>query len=183
MRRILVLGPPGSGKSTLARRLGATLGLPVFHLDQAYHQPGWTPVAPKAFRAEVERIAALPAWVIDGNYTDTVAPRLGAADTLIYLDLPAWVSLLRVLRRIVTSYGRVRPDSAAGCPERLDMAFLRFVWSWNRRRRSRNLALVAGFAGAKIVLRGRRVQRRLRDGKLTGDAMHALLAAGGGHRP
>ncbi len=155
------MGPPGSGKSRLARDLGARHGLPVFHLDQAYWQPGWVEAAPRAFRAEVERIAALPAWVIDGNYTDTIGPRLRAADTLIYLDTPSWLSILRIVRRMLVNYGRVRADAAPGCAERLDLPFLRFAWDWNRLRRTRNLALVESFAGRKIVLQGKGEVRRL----------------------
>ena len=159
MRRVIVMGPPGSGKSTLARRLGARHGLPVFHLDGAFWRPGWTPAPAEAFRAEVERIAGLPAWVVDGNYTDTVAPRLRAADTLVYLDDPPWVTLPRIARRTVATYGRNRPDLAPGCPERLDLPFLRFAWSWNRIRRARHLALAAGFSGRTEILRGRAERR------------------------
>jgi len=62
----------------MARQLGARFGLPVFHLDQAWWRPGWIEAPPQAFRAEVERIAALPEWVIDGNFTVTIAPRFSA---------------------------------------------------------------------------------------------------------
>jgi adenylate kinase family enzyme len=161
MRRVMVMGPPGSGKSTLAREVGARYDLPVFHLDQAFWQPGWIEQSADTFRAEVERIAALPAWVIDGNYLDTIGPRLRAADTLIYLDVPTLVCMFRILRRIAASHGEVRIDSAAGCPEGVDFDFLRFAWGWSRTRRARHLALVREFAGRKIVLRGR---HGLRDG-------------------
>ena len=50
----------------------------------------------------------------------------------------------------MAGFGRTRPP---GCPERVDWEFLRFAWSWNRKRRMRNLALVEAFAGRKIVLR------------------------------
>ncbi len=154
MRRILVMGAPGSGKSTLARRLGSRLGLPVFHLDQAFHRPGWVTAPAEIFGAEVARIAALPAWVIDGNYADTLAPRLNAADTLIYLDMPSWLTMTRITKRIVTNYGRVRPDAATGCPEGLNLDFLRFAATWNRLRRTRDLGLVDAFERRKIVLQG-----------------------------
>jgi adenylate kinase family enzyme len=156
MQRIVVMGPPGSGKSTLARALGAEHGLPVFHLDQAYWQPGWVETPPDAFRAEVARLAALPAWVIDGNYSDTIAPRFAVADMVIYLDVPNWRCLPRILRRTWRSYGQIRPDLAPGCPERIDWAFLRFAWTWNRIRRARTLALVRSFPGEKRILRGGR---------------------------
>ena len=154
MQRVLVLGPPGSGKSTLARKLGERHGLPVFHLDRAYWRTGWVAADRDAFHTEVARIAALPAWIIDGNYTDTIAPRIAAADTVIYLDVSAWRCMARILGRIRKSYGRERPDAAEGCPERFDLAFLRFAWAWNRTRRARSLALVEAFPGRSIVLRG-----------------------------
>jgi hypothetical protein len=112
VRRVMILGPPGSGKSTLARQLGARHGLPVFHLDQAYWRRGWIMAPPEEFRAEVDRIASLPAWIIDGNYTFVVESRLRAADTMIYLDVPSWLSLWRIVRRGLSSCGTVRPDAA-----------------------------------------------------------------------
>lgn len=161
MQRVLVMGPPGSGKSTLACRLGAARGLPVLHLDQAYWRPGWVEAPPAAFRAEVERFTAGPAWIIDGNYTPlALAPRLAAADTAIVLDVPSWLATARVLRRALGHRGRVRPDMAPGCPERLDPAFLRYTWSWNRRGRARTLALLAGFPGRIVVLKGPAAARR-----------------------
>lgn len=160
MQRIIILGPCGSGKSTLARRLGARHGLPVFHLDQAFHRPGWRPAPEAEFHAEVERIAALPAWVIDGNYKGVIASRLARADTLIYLDLPRRVTMPRVIRRIIESYGRVRADSAPGCPERVDLAFLRYAWNWNRLQRAKTRAVVAAFQGRVVVLGSRREQMR-----------------------
>jgi len=162
MRRIMVMGPPGSGKSTLARQLAVHHGVPVFHLDQAYHLPGWVPVPREAFHAEVERIAALPGWVIDGNYSETIDCRLRAADTIVYLDIPRWLTLARILRRIATSYGRERVDTAKGCREQLSLEFQHFAWNWNRLRRARNLARVAAFQGRRIVLQGAAQQRAFR---------------------
>src|SRR5271166_611162 len=162
MQRVLVMGPPGSGKSTLARNLGARFGLPVFHLDQIYWRPGWIEAPAEVFGAEVERIAGLPAWVIDGNYTNTIASRLRAADTVVYLDVPAWLFMLRIAWRILINYGRIRADAAPGCPEWLDPTFLRFAWSWNRTQRGRNLALVESFRGHKIILRTRIDRHRFR---------------------
>lgn len=160
MPRIIVMGPPGSGKSTLARRLGARHGLPVHHLDRAYHRPGWQPADADTFRAAVEHLSAQPRWIIDGNYTATIEPRLCTADTLIYLDMPTWLIVPRVLRRILTSHGRVWPDMAEGCPERLDPAFLHFVLTWNRDRHTRNLEIVQRFDGRLVVLRSAAEQRR-----------------------
>jgi adenylate kinase family enzyme len=157
------MGPPGSGKSTLARQLGEQFGLPVFHLDQVWWRAGWIEAPPDEFAAEVERIAALPAWVIDGNFTATIGPRFRAADTVVYLDIPSWLSLVRVTGRMLRGYGRVRPDMSQGCPEKVDLPFLLFTWNWNRERRTRNLGLVAAFGGRTVVLRGSRAVRQFLD--------------------
>lgn len=103
----------------------------------------------------MERLAARPAWVIDGNYTSTLPPRLRAADTVIHLDVPNWRCAPRLLRRILADYGRVRADAAPGCVKRLDLSFPRFAWSWNRTHRTRNLALTEGFNGCRTVVRGK----------------------------
>ena len=161
MRRIMILGPPGSGKSTLARELGARLGLPVFHLDQAFWRPGWVESPRTEFYLEAERLAGLPDWVIDGNFTDAIAPRLAAADMIVYLDAPRWLSILRIAKRIASSYGRVRPDAAPGCPERIDLVFLRYAWAWNRERRARSLATLAAFPRRKAIVRTAADRRRL----------------------
>ncbi len=150
MRQVVVMGPPGSGKSTLARRLGIGCGLPVFPLDHACWGPGWVPAAPEAFRAEVERIAALPAWVMDGNYGATLAPRLARADAVVFLDLPPRVYLPRVLRRALVG-AVVGRTQAPGCRERLDPAFLRYALAWRRERRGKDLALLEGFRGTVLV--------------------------------
>jgi hypothetical protein len=163
MRRVIVFGPPGSGKSTVAKQIGAAFGLPVFHLDQFYFHPGWVMRDWDDFREDVERLAEGPEWVIDGNYFATMAPRLMAADTLIYIDLPIWLCLLRVVRRSLAGLGRVRPDSAPGCPERIDLGFYRFVAIWNRLRRDRNYALIERFQGRTIIVRTRAEQLGLLD--------------------
>lgn len=152
-RRVVIMGQPGSGKSTLARCLGARLGLPVFHLDNAFWQPGWVQASPEQFRDAVSGMASLPAWVIDGNYTQTLQVRLAAADTVIYLDLPRWRCMWRIVRRMIAGRGKERTDLAAGCPEKIDFAFLKYAWNWNANRREKNLALIASFKGRRVIMR------------------------------
>lgn len=133
MQRILVLGCSGSGKSTLARELGPRLGLPIIHLDQVHWQPGWVESDRQDFLQSLAPKIAAGRWIVDGNYTSTLATRLPRADTILFLDYPRWISVLRVLKRIVTSYGKVRPDMAPGCPEQIDFEFLHYVWNFKHR--------------------------------------------------
>ena len=82
--------------------------------------------------ALVEEAVLADGWVFDGNYSRSFTIRGERADTLIWLDMPRTLCLARVVRRISAGYGRVRPDMAKGCPERLDLGFLRYVWTFPR---------------------------------------------------
>jgi adenylate kinase family enzyme len=110
MQRINVKGTSGSGKSTFARELAERLDLPYVELDALHHGPNWTEASAEELRARVREAmdAAPDGWVIDGNYEaklgDTV---LGAADTIVWLDLPLRLKLRRVARRTHT---RIRDD-------------------------------------------------------------------------
>jgi adenylate kinase family enzyme len=142
MQRILVIGSSGTGKSTLARAMGPRLGLPVIHLDQEYWLPGWTAPEPAAWRARVEKLAAREAWVMEGNYSGTFDIRVPRAQAIVWLDLPRRIYFPRTVWRMVRGYGRVRPDLAPGCPERVDLEFLfKWVWSFPIRSRPNTLAL------------------------------------------
>ncbi|MGI4789950.1 MAG: hypothetical protein ACRYFS_14000 [Janthinobacterium lividum] len=73
-------------------------------------------------------------WITDGNFGGTMEIRLAAADTIIFLDLPplcAW----RVVRRFLKYRGQSRPDMPPGCPEKLDVVFLKWIWNYRRDRR------------------------------------------------
>lgn len=99
------------------------------------------------------------AWILDGNFARTLPDRAAAADLIIFFDVPVWLCLWRVMKRAVTNYGRVRPDMPPGCPERIDPAFLVYVWGWRRERRQRTLDALNVGGGADnrvITIHGRR---------------------------
>ncbi len=77
--------------------------------------------------------------------------RVNAADTVIFLDMPRRVCLYRVIKRALKFRGRNRPDMAVGCPERLDLEFLEWVWNYPKRSRPRILAELSGFSGKEII--------------------------------
>jgi adenylate kinase family enzyme len=152
MQRVLVIGSPGSGKSTLATELAARTGLPLIHLDQQYWRAGWVEPAKEEWWQRVAELTSGELWIIDGNYGGTLELRLARADTVIDLDFPAWLCVWRILRRVLGSWGRVRPDMAEGCPEQFSLEFVLYTVRFPYAGRKRTDAKLKLFAGKRIHL-------------------------------
>lgn len=153
MKRVLIIGSPGAGKSTFARTLASRTHLPLIHLDQEYHLPGWVEPPEERWRQRLGELIAGESWIIDGNYGGSMDRRLARADTAIWLDYTGWLCLWRVVKRIVTLHGTVRPDAAPGCRERLDFAFLHYVAVFRRVKRPALVRRMNSFGGTVIRLR------------------------------
>jgi adenylate kinase family enzyme len=109
MRRVSVAGISGSGKTTLATALAVRLGVPHVELDARNHGPGWIEATPAELRERVETaLAAAPGgWVVDGNYESKLGDLVVArADTLVWLDLPLPLALLRIALRTARRIAR-----------------------------------------------------------------------------
>ena len=161
MERILIIGCGGAGKSTMARQLGDKLQIPVVHLDKLFWKPGWVEETPEEFDRKLAVEMENPRWIMDGNFNRTMPQRVAKCDTIIYLDFSRVACLLGVLKRVITTYGTVRPDMGEGCPERVDLEFLKWVWNYNRDKRERNNQLLNEAENVEtIVLKNRRMVRR-----------------------
>jgi adenylate kinase family enzyme len=163
VERVLVIGSGGAGKTTLARTLAVATGLPLVHLDRLYWRAGWVATPEEEWRRVVERLVAGERWLIDGNYGGTMANRVAAADTVVFLDLPRSRCLARVVRRALVHRGRARDDMAAGCPERITRDFVRWIWTYPTTRRPKVLAMLEDFesgGGRAVVLRSASDVRR-----------------------
>jgi adenylate kinase family enzyme len=147
MRRVAVIGSGGAGKSMLARQIGATTGLPVIHLDHHYWSPGWVPMPDPEWFDHQRELLAGDAWVVDGNYGGTLELRAELADTIVFLDLPRRICLARAVRRF-----RSPILQAPGCPQRVDAAFLRWIWEFPHRTRPRLLAILGTYAAATDIV-------------------------------
>ncbi len=157
MQRILIIGSGGSGKSTLARRLGAALGLPVIHLDAHFWTSGWVSLPLDEWEEKVRHLVAGEFWVMDGNYSGTFHTRFPAADTIVFLDIPRWLCLWRVIARRIRYRGASRPDMAEGCPEKLEAEFIWWILSFPERRRPGILKKLQALEGEKriVILRSK----------------------------
>ena len=100
-KRITVIASAsGNGKTTLGRELALRLEVPFVELDALVHGPGWTETPDEVLRDQLRPILASDGWVIDGTYQRKLGDVvLGAADTIVWLDLPVWVWLPRLARR------------------------------------------------------------------------------------
>ena len=151
MKKILVIGSSGAGKSTFARRLGGILKLEVIHLDSHYWSRGWVEMPRHKWRTVVEELLARDSWIIDGNFGGTLDIRLEACDGVVFLDLPRLVCLGRVLKRVALYRKETRPDMAAGCPERVDLKFLKYIWDYPRKRKPRVLEKLKSYSQTKAM--------------------------------
>jgi adenylate kinase family enzyme len=108
MKKVAVFGNTGGGKSTLAIKLSNMTGLPLYVLDKIQFRSGGTEVSREDFKIAHENILAGDRWIIDGyGSPDTLWPRLSAADTLVYVDLPLHIHFCWVTKRFIT--GRLNP--------------------------------------------------------------------------
>lgn len=161
MDRILVIGSPGSGKTTLALKLAERTGLPLVHLDRLFWENNWSHVSSQIFDRRLLAALHNPHWIIDGNFARTLPLRLSFCDTVIYLDYSRFQCLWGVLTRVVTNYGKVRPDMGGNCPERFDLEFLKSVWRFPRQHRRTYQKLLSEAAGVTVhIFRCRRQAAR-----------------------
>ena len=137
MQKVAVIGICGAGKSTLSNVLGKSTGLPVVYLDQIFWKSGWVESEREDFRKRVAEIADSERWIIDGNFSSTFDIRFPRADTIIYLDFPRHIALFRAIKRILSYYGKSRPDVTPGCHERFNLDFFRFILSFHDLHRPR----------------------------------------------
>ncbi len=167
-QRVLVDGMMGSGKSTFARALAAKTGLPVIHLDVHYWKPGWERPSSDEWRERQRALLAGEAWIIDGNYNETLALRLERAETVVFLDTRWWLSASRAfVRGLRKPIGRM-PE---GCKDSFKRR-LRDEWGgvgriWRNRRSEpeyvRSEILHHGSSATVHVLRSRRESREFLD--------------------
>jgi adenylate kinase family enzyme len=153
MQRVLVIGCSGTGKSTFARKLGGLTSLPVVHIDQLFWQPNWITTPQELYLARLDEAIAGNRWIIDGNNPSTLDRRIPRADTIVWLHRARAMCYWRIARRVIGSYGQVRPDMAPGCPERFDWEFMRYIWRFPKLYRPRMVeALDRHGAWARTVM-------------------------------
>ena len=166
----MVIGSGGAGKSELSRRLGEILGIEVIHLDRVYWRPNWTEPPKHEWKETIEGLVRRESWIMDGNFGGTIETRAAAADTIILLDLPRVLCVWRAVKRRLKYPNRTRPDMGEGCPEKVDLEFLQWIWNFHRDSRPRLMEVLRRNDESKsiFVLKSRReVETFIQDLKRT----------------
>ena len=119
MTRVAIVGNAGGGKSTLGRKLSAIHNLPFYSVDQIQWRPGWIAALDQETGEKIDQIVASERWIVDGRGPwQSLEGRLGAADTIIFVDLPLWMHFwLAAERQIAAARGEDRVDQLEGCDQ------------------------------------------------------------------
>ena len=135
--KIAIIGYSGAGKSTLAEKLSNYYSMPKLHMDTLQFQPDWQDSDRDWMEAEMKNfLSEHTNWVIDGNYSWCYyEERMQEADQIIFLNFSPWICLFRAFKRYLTYRGKVRESMAAGCPERFDWEFIRWIL-WDGRTKT-----------------------------------------------
>ncbi|HIX07182.1 MAG TPA: hypothetical protein H9741_01785 [Candidatus Borkfalkia faecipullorum] len=147
MKKVIVVGCPGSGKSTFARKLQEKTGLPLYYLDMIWHKPDKTTLTKEEFDEKLHELIARDEWIIDGNYSRTLEPRLQACDTAFVFDLPLEVCLAGAQARV----GTKRIDMPWEETE-LSQEFLNYILSFSQQKLPRLLQLARQYSAQKQVV-------------------------------
>lgn len=107
MKKIIVIGTTGSGKTTLAKALAEKLNYPYIQLDLLFWKPNWESSSDEEFFERIEKEIDKPNWVLDGNYGRTNHITWKDVDTVVWINLPFWLTLYqnvsRSIKRAITS--------------------------------------------------------------------------------
>lgn len=132
--RISIVGGSGSGKSTLCNILSKELNLPAIHLDAINFNANWVEIDKEERDKIISSKSLEDKWIIDGNYNNTLKDRFEKADLIIWLDYSTFMQLKGVIKRFLKTRNKERTE-IPGCKERLKFTFMKYVVTYNRKKR------------------------------------------------
>lgn len=109
-KRIAVIGCSGAGKSTFSRVLAEKTGIPLYYLDMLYWKKDCTHLERIEFVKKQEEIINKSAWILDGNFRNTLELRIQSAELVFFFDIPTELCIDGVKKR------GVRPDMPCVLP-------------------------------------------------------------------
>jgi len=158
MKRILVVGISGSGKTRLAKLLSEKLHLPVIHLDTIFWKENWQEEDSQIVEEKIRDSITQGQWIIEGYIEPLSRERVVRADTVLFLDYPAYAALWGGLSRWRQYRGKKRPEMPTGNTESLGLKFLMTLL--RRDERPEIKAAIKGFEAKVVRLKSRRSTKR-----------------------
>lgn len=108
---------------------------------------------------EIDRIDSIGMWIIEGTYRKTCHKVLDIADTIIFLDTPLLLRMIRIVTRYIKQQLKIEK-----CNYKSDLKMLRLMFKWTndfeRYRESFN-DLLSGYSEKVYKVRSRKELRNL----------------------
>ena len=149
--RISIIGGSGSGKSTLATILSKELNIPAVHLDAINYKANWVEIDNEEREKIINKKSNEEKWIIDGNYNKTLKERLDKSDLVIWLDYSSFAHLKGILKRLIKYSNKEKPE-LPGCKERFNLTFLKYVITYNKKKRPEVLKLLSSVPDEKLLI-------------------------------
>lgn len=126
--RICVIGCSNSGKSTLADALAKKLNIHAYHLDQFAHieNSSWQRQPDETLVKNHSNIIKNDSWIVDGNYSICMKPRIDRATSVIWLDPNVYSSVFRYLLRSIKN-DRNRPGRLVGAKNEFSFWLIKWI--------------------------------------------------------
>lgn len=164
--RVSIVGCSGGGKTTLYTALAKRLDVSHIGMDREFFWlAGWVMRPRPDQRALIAEAVRRDRGVMDGTNPSSFDIRIPRSEVLIWVRMSRFVCLAGVLRRWIAYAGRARPEMAEGCPERIDLHFLRYIWRFETVHAPLVIANIGAFGQnlPVLMLKSRRDMRRLLD--------------------
>ena len=97
--RINVIGTSGSGKSTFSKILAKKMNVPYVEMDALHWKANWKESSDEELFNKLKNALSSEKWILDGNYSKTEHIKWKQIQIVIFLDLPFYLVLYRIIKR------------------------------------------------------------------------------------